>query len=182
MSVQYTDLPRVITKRDGRQETFDPDKLERVLILAYRAVHPDSLVPASWVDSVLAAVLQQLQGVNELTVERCQDVVEDALMITGNHDIAKAYILYRNQRSQIREAKTVEAKIVADLVNVAASGNDEARENANVNADAPMGALLKIGETTLKSYALRSLFKPKHAQMHRDGVIHIHKLNCVTDW
>lgn len=112
MSVQYTDLPRVIAKRDGRQETFDPDKLERVLILAYRAVHPDSLAPASWVDSVLAAVLQQLQGVNELTVERCQDVVEDALMITGNHDIAKAYILYRNQRSQIREAKTVEAKIV----------------------------------------------------------------------
>lgn len=119
----------------------------------------------------------------ETTVEACQDEVERALIDLSFSEVAKAYILYRDARARVREMKQEENKLVDELVNVSAEDNDEARENANVNANSTMGSLLKIGETTLKSYALRKpLISPKFAEMFKQGIIHIHDLalGCLT--
>lgn len=169
-----------IIKRDGRQVAFDPTKIEQAIAKAAAAV------PTETVDltTVMATILQQLraEAPTELTVEHCQDVVEQALMSHQYFEVAKSYILYRDQRTRARELKQSENKIVDELVNVDAKDNDDARENANVNADATMGALLKIGETTLKSYALRNLFSPKYVELYNKGILYIHDLalSCLT--
>lgn len=67
-----------------------------------------------------------------------------------------------------------------------AEANDVKRENANINADAPMGYMLKFGSEAAKVYNLENLIDPEIAELHRSGDLHIHDLdfyhtfNCVT--
>lgn len=51
------------------------------------------------------------------------------------------------------------------------------RDNANINGDSPMGAMLQYGANTAKEYNLEYLIKPAIAELHRDGWIHIHDLD-----
>lgn len=57
---------------------------------------------------------------------------------------------------------------------------DLMRDNANINADTAMGAMLKYGSEGAKEFYLRRILKPEHAQAHRDGDIHIHDLDFYT--
>lgn len=195
--------PARIVKRDGRIVPFTLSSI----IDAIRAATTASGADLTLLDLVSAATLAsarlyeqavanrmeyswdptQLYYIGpvadlETTVEDCQDEVERALIDLSFSEVAKAYILYRDARTRAREMKQEENKLVDELVNVSAEDNDEARENANVNSDATMGALLKVGETTLKSYALRNLISPKFAEMFKQGIIHIHDLalGCLT--
>ena len=57
---------------------------------------------------------------------------------------------------------------------------DLMRDNANINADTAMGAMLKYGSEGAKEFYLRRIIKPEHAQAHRNGDIHIHDLDFYT--
>ena len=54
---------------------------------------------------------------------------------------------------------------------------DLKRENANINGDAPMGAMLQYGANTAKEWNLDNLVDPYIAKLHREGWIHIHDLD-----
>lgn len=58
-----------------------------------------------------------------------------------------------------------------------AKNSDLKRDNANINGDSPMGAMLQYGSNTAKEYNLDYLITPNIAQFHRDGWIHIHDLD-----
>ena len=58
-----------------------------------------------------------------------------------------------------------------------ANEQDLKRENANINGDTPMGAMLQYGSNTAKEYYLLSMVPQEIAQLHRDGWIHIHDLD-----
>lgn len=58
-----------------------------------------------------------------------------------------------------------------------AKDSDLKRDNANINGDSPMGAMLQYGANTAKEYNLEYLIKPAIAELHRDGWIHIHDLD-----
>jgi ribonucleoside-diphosphate reductase alpha chain len=100
---------RRIRKRDGSIAPFDRCKIERAIQRAAYAVlqqEPKSIKIAS---SVTAAVVQKLADAfkNRVpTVEDIQDIVETALMEEGYSHIAKAYILYREKRSEVRLVKS----------------------------------------------------------------------------
>ena len=65
-----------------------------------------------------------------------------------------------------------------DLVKLLSNQDDNSkRENANINADAPMGIMLKVGSETVKELALNNFIAPEIAQLHRNGDIHIHDLD-----
>ncbi len=65
-----------------------------------------------------------------------------------------------------------------DLIKLLSNQDDDIkRENANVDANAPMGIMLKIGSETTKELALNNFIEPKIANMHRSGDIHIHDLD-----
>lgn len=58
-----------------------------------------------------------------------------------------------------------------------AKDSDLKRDNANINGDTPMGAMLQYGANTAKEYNLDYLIKPEIAKLHREGWIHIHDLD-----
>ena len=58
--------------------------------------------------------------------------------------------------------------------------SDLKRENANVNADAPMGTMLKYGTEAAKQFNEMFVLKPKHARAHANGDIHIHDMDFLT--
>lgn len=69
-------------------------------------------------------------------------------------------------------------KTIFDSITVLqAKDSDLKRDNANINGDSPMGAMLQYGANTAKEYNLEYLIKPAIAELHRDGWIHIHDLD-----
>lgn len=58
-----------------------------------------------------------------------------------------------------------------------AKDSDLKRDNANINGDSPMGAMLQYGANTAKEYNLEYLIRPETAKLHREGWIHIHDLD-----
>lgn len=58
-----------------------------------------------------------------------------------------------------------------------AKDSDLKRDNANINGDSPMGAMLQYGANTAKEYNLTYLVKPAIADLHRSAWIHIHDLD-----
>ena len=113
-------------------------------------------------------------------MEDVQDAVERALIENGFVRTAKAYILYRAERSRIREMNTRLMRIYDDLTNKPAIESDIKRENANINGDTAMGTMLKYGSEGAKQFNLMFMMKPEHAEAHRSGDIHIHDMDFLT--
>lgn len=69
-------------------------------------------------------------------------------------------------------------KAIFDSITVLqAKDSDLKRDNANINGDSPMGAMLQYGANTAKEYNLEYLIRPETAKLHREGWIHIHDLD-----
>ncbi len=95
----------------------------------------------------------------------------------GEAEIAKAYIRYRAERTKVRERKTNLMKSLHDITFKDSKDEDSKRENANINADTPMGMMLKYGSEAAKQFYLNDLIKPEFATAHIKGDIHIHDLD-----
>lgn len=67
-----------------------------------------------------------------------------------------------------------------EIAYVSSDGSNLKRENANINADSPMGKMLKFGSESSKEYALRYMISPEAAEAHRNGDIHIHDLDFYS--
>lgn len=159
-----------IKKRDGRVVEFDDAKITDAIYKAAKAVGGKDRATA------VALTLKVLQQLKELypeelfTVEDVQDVVERVLIETGHVRTAKAYILYRANRTQIRDAKSSLMDAVEEIL------KETSRENANVS-NSPSAKMLQIASAASKKYYLSRLIPADYAQAHREGRIHIHDLD-----
>ncbi len=100
-----TSLPATITKRSGQQEAYDAGKIRRAIQKAFLAT--DTPLQDERLDALTQTVeglmAQSLSSGGQFTVERVQDMAEQALMQAGFFPQAKAYILYRDVRRKKRE-------------------------------------------------------------------------------
>lgn len=98
-----------ILKRNGQLVDFDPQKIVVVVEKAFKAVlgEPMSAEAISVKDQVVRYMLTGKSGATP-SVEMVQDLVERALMERGFFDVAKSYIIYRYEHSQLREEKKQE--------------------------------------------------------------------------
>ena len=94
------------------------------------------------------------------TVEQIQDAVEKVLIASNFASTAKAYILYRAEHAQIRQAKVDLMDIYNELTFETAKDADIKRENANIDADTAMGTMLKYGSEGSK-YFIDNYILPK---------------------
>lgn len=124
--------------------------------------------------------LEQDESVGTPSVEQVQDTVEQVLIDKGFVRTAKAYILYRAERSRVRERKGRLMRTFEEITYKDAHDSDIKRENANINGDTPMGVMLKYGQESAKQFYDMYVLNPKHAQAHREGDIHIHDLDFLT--
>ena len=97
------------------------------------------------------------EGKNVPEIEEIQDAVEKALTEGGYADTAKSYILYRAERTRVREVNTRLMHTLRDITFSSAKESDLKRENANIDGDTAMGTMLKYGsESDRKSTRLNS--------------------------
>ncbi len=105
---------RYIIKRSGNKEEYDSDKIVAAVRKAFESTK--TCVGEGELSGILEAVEARLSEdlEKELTVEMIQDTVEEALMEKGFFKEAKAYILYREKRSELRSARNHIAEIIGD--------------------------------------------------------------------
>ncbi|MDR0197146.1 MAG: anaerobic ribonucleoside triphosphate reductase [Oscillospiraceae bacterium] len=171
-----------IQKRDGRQVSFNIDKIADAIYKAARAVGGHDYATAMELAEEVCERLEQHFVANNIlpSVEEVQDVVERVLVETGHAKTAKAYILYRADRTRVREMNTRLMKIYEDLTFKAASDCDIKRENANIDGDTAMGTMLKYGSEGAKQFYEMYVLSPDHSRAHVNGDIHIHDLDFFT--
>ena len=171
-----------IKKRDGRIVLFDQEKIEQAIEKSFMA--SGSQKSQETAQELAGVVVQEIERDENLpavpSVEQVQDVVERVLIEKGFVLTAKAYILYRAERSRVREMNTRLMKTYEDITFTDAIDSDIKRENANINGDSAMGSMLKFGSEGAKQFYDMYVLNPKHAEAHRNGDIHIHDLDFLT--
>ena len=171
-----------IRKRDGRTVDFDQTKIENAILRAFQA--SSSAKGRETAQALATQVVQELENNENVsstpTVEQVQDTVERVLIEKGFVRSAKAYILYRAERSRVREMNTRLMKTFEDITFKDAIDSDIKRENANINGDTAMGSMLKFGSEGAKQFYDMYVLDPRFAQAHREGDIHIHDMDFYT--
>ena len=169
-----------IRKRDGRLADFNEGKIAGAIDKAFRATYkPGKEAEAKRLANEVLSILE-VEGEKQPDVEHIQDLVERVLMDNGYIQTARAYILYREERSRAREMNTRLMKTYEDITFSAAKDSDIKRENANIDGDTAMGSMLKFGSEGAKQFYDMFVLNPDHARAHREGDIHIHDLDFLT--
>ncbi len=134
----------VIRKRDNREVPFDESKITDAIFKAARAVGGEDRTLAVKLTLKVLEMLKQKYNGQVFGVEDVQDVVEKVLIESGHAKTAKAYILYRDKRTRIREAKSELMDAVAEIL------KETDKENANVS-NSPSAKMLQIAGAASKS-------------------------------
>lgn len=169
-----------IIKRDGRQSAFELDKITNAIFQAAQASGGHDYQMAETLARQVEQNLERALSGENPTVEQIQDEVERVLVETGHARTAKRYILYRNERTRVREMNTRLMKVYEDLTFKSSLENNVKRENANIDGDTAMGTMLKYGSEGAKQFYEMFILDPEHARAHREGDIHIHDLDFLT--
>ena len=122
-------------------------------------------------DSVERAIAE-----NEIIdVEAIQDQVEKCLMEHGFFDVAKQFIVYRQKHSQRRAAQKKLMDTYRDIFFADSIDIDLKRDNANINTDASMGIMLKLGAESSKYFVDNYVLPEEFVQADKENWIHIHE-------
>ena len=169
-----------IKKRDGRIAKFDINKIAEAISKAFNASigEKDYYECLSLAENTIKIL--EKDGTDEPNVEQIQDAVEKVLIENGFTDTAKAYILYRAERTRIRNMNGRLMKTFEDITYKDATDSDIKRENANIDGNTAMGAMLKYGSEGAKHFNEMYVLKPEFSEAHRNGDIHIHDLDFYT--
>ena len=139
-----------IYKRDGRAVPFNIEKIVNAIYKASLSVGINDYERSFSIGKKVARNLEN--DSNAITIESIQDMVEKTLIEEKEINVAKAYILYRNERTQVREKDTRLMKIYDGLTFKDAKDSDVKRENANIDGDTAMGTMLKYGSEGAKEF------------------------------
>lgn len=175
-----------VKKRDGRIVDFDPKKIERAILAAFIDVDGEA---SDYAKEKAANIASYIEGyyldVNEIPeIEDIQDLVEKGLMATKRKDVAKNYILYREERTKIRNKNSQLMKNIKEKV----EASDVQNQNANVDEYSFGGRMGEARNELMKDYALNYIVSPMARENHLNNEIYIHDLdsyavgmhNCLT--
>ena len=169
-----------IIKRDGRVVLYDQNKIAAAILRALEAAHEGDASDAARIANDVQRELEGRFSAQAPNIEAIQDTVERQLMNHGFSSAAKAYILYRANRTRAREANTSLMKTIDEITNIDARISDMKRDNANIDGNTAMGSMLQIGSAGAKAYNEIYLLRPEHAKAYRDGDIHIHDFDFYS--
>ncbi len=169
-----------IKKRDGREVAFNIEKITTAIFKAAQATGGNDYDTAFALAQDVVEYVEKNCPDKVPSVEFIQDAVEKVLVEKGHARTAKVFILYRAERTRIREMNTKLMKTYEDLTFKSAEEVDLKRENANIDGDTAMGSMLKYGSEGAKQFYEMYVLDPDHAKAHVNGDIHIHDLDFLT--
>lgn len=175
------ELPKRIQKRDGSVVDFRSQKIIDAVTRAGKATGEFEAPRAEEIvrEHVLPSLEVDDKGVCH--IEAVQDAVEHALFKVGCFTTLRAYIVYRESRAKVRDAKK-------SWVNVESSINEyldqlDWRVNANANQGYSLGGLiLNVSGKVVANYWLNHVYPPEVGRAHRDGDVHIHDLDMLSGY
>ena len=169
-----------VIKRDGRVVDFDSGKILAAIEKSMKAAGCTASQGAAAVTEAVSRHLDEHYQQTPPKIEEIQDIVEHELMRMGFDEVAKQYILYRANRTRIREANTSLMKTIDEITKVDARQSDVKRDNANIDGNTAMGSMLQIGTAGAKAYNEAYLLTPQQAKAYREGDIHIHDFDFYS--
>lgn len=164
-----------VVKRDGRSVVFDRDKIKNAVLKAFEEVDDEITQESKNKSSDIASYIAN-QEKEELSVEEIQDMVEEKLMQSRRKDVAKAFILYRNDRTRIRENKT---QLMKDITEKLMATNVQ-NQNANIDEKSFGGRVGEASDVVLKKYALDNCMSTMARENHLNNEVYIHDLNSYA--
>ena len=177
-----------VKKRDGRIVDFDSSKIINAVLAAFKEVDGEI---SDYAKSKAQNIADYIEGYyiedNDAyipNIEDIQDLVEKGLMSSKRKDVAKAYVLYREERNKIRNANSKLTKIIKEKIEAL----DVQNQNANVDEHSFGGRMGEARNELLKDYALNYIVSDMARNNHLNNEIYIHDLdsyavgmhNCLT--
>lgn len=163
-----------VIKRDGRKVEFNRDKIKDAVLKAFEEVDGEITQEAKNKSSEIASFITKDN--DEISVEEIQDVIEEKLMASKRKDVAKAFIIYRDNRTKIREKNM---KLMKDISNKINASNVQ-NQNANVDEKSFGGRIGEASDVVLKQYALDNCMSEMARNNHLNNEIYIHDLNSYA--
>lgn len=180
-----------VIKRSGKKVAWNGTKIALAIKKAFDSLEKDEENHYSEkdVNKVYNAVIKHIEkdykNEEKIKIEAIQDLIEAELQKQGYPDVYKAFADYRERRNISRQVFFGEKKqhkflkALESLGLKSASEVNDKRENANVDGDTAMGTMLQYGSTVSKEFAKAYLMKPKFAEAHDNGDIHIHDMDFL---
>ena len=175
-----------VIKRDGRIVDFDATKIEKAILAAFEDVDGKITDYAKEKAENIASYIEGYYlDVDETPgIEDIQDLVEKGLMATKRKDVAKNYILYRENRTKIRNANSKLMQNIKEKI----EASDVQNQNANIDEYSFGGRMGEARSELMKDYALNYIISPMARENHLNNEIYIHDLdayavgmhNCLT--
>lgn len=174
-----------VKKRDGRIIGFNKEKITRAIFLAALEVAKQENKHANYrlaeeLTQKVVSLINEKYKLEVPTVEQIQDCIIKILIENGHAKTSERYILYRSERSRIRNSKTRLIKAIEQITFLDANDSDIKRENANIDGNTAMGTMLQYGSTVSKEFCKSFIIKPKHSLAHDSGDIHIHDMDFLN--
>ena len=162
-------MVKYVIKRNGEKVDFKQEKISIAIEKANKDVSVTNRISSVNARKIVKEIAELPQ--EELSVEDIQDLVELKLMEHKYHQLAKAYIVYRYVRSEVRAKNTTDDAILSLL----AYKNKEAmEENSNKNAMIASTQRDLIAGEVSRDLTSRVLLPKKIEEAHRNGVLHFH--------
>ena len=170
----------LVRKRSGKVVPFSRFRIINAIYKAMKATNIGTKADAERVADAVALYLyrQYFKKGDIPHVETIQDVVEKTLMEMGFHEVAKAYILYREKRRQAREI----GKALVDGINLIEEylGEEDWRVKENSNMGFSLQGLnFHVSSSIVARYWLEKLYPEDVARAHKEGDFHIHDLGIL---
>ena len=162
-----------VIKRDGKQEEFNEVNIRKAIKAANNSVDKEKQISDEKVEKVLNFVLKNISSEEKVEIERIQDLVEDGLMKENCFEVAKSFILYREERAKERFKRL---KIVKEIKEKLEASNVQ-NQNANLDEASFGGRKGEADSALLKQMALDYYISPKFAKNHINNRVYIHDLD-----
>ncbi|MBI4250421.1 ribonucleoside triphosphate reductase [Candidatus Uhrbacteria bacterium] len=174
-------MPIKVKKRDAAIAYFEPEKIIAAIEKAGLATGDFGREGAEVLASHVIALLPKRIIGNVIGVEEIQDAVEEVLLESPYKKTAKAYILYRSKRAELRQNQNVVVdvqKTIDEYLN-----REDWRVNANANQGYSLGGLiLNTSGKVVANYWLSHVYPKEAGEAHRNGDVHIHDLDMLSGY
>ena len=161
-----------IIKRNGSEETFNPQKIINAVRKADLANINGRLLTDAQIEGIAKTIADTGACVSRaLSVEEIQELVETEIMKLGAYETAKLYIRYRYTRSLARTANTTDNQI---LTLIECNNEEVKQENSNKNPTVNAVQRDYMAGEVSKDLTKRILLPEDIVKAHEEGIIHFH--------
>lgn len=174
-------FPAFVIKRNGNKVLFDNDKIINAIEKAGAASGEFDHAEAARLAKQAQKVILHRFADHAPEIEQIQNIVEQVLVSSDYFATARAYIVYREQRSKSRKDQETIVKVESSINEYLEQA--DWRVNANANQGYSLGGLiLNVSGKVVANYWLSHIYPPEVGEAHRAGDLHIHDLDMLSGY